>query len=295
MKKNEARFFVLGGAIITLLCLLFVKTQYRNWFPEKVKFVFSQIQKNSIVGIKIIGSKTITAQKKENQWLVNIQNKTYRADGLKINSIISSLLDIKKEEIISINKNRHKELGINKQLLIINTNSGKEYQLFIGDQKNQDTNYVRVGNEDDVFTASGFNDLFSQTYDLRDLNIYVISDEQRVTSIELIAPTGNLVLNKNKDQWSIDGKKAKNDIVETYLKEVKNQVGTDIIDSNTNLGLSPSFELKIKENGIEKTVKYFQQEDKTYLLSLSYSRDIYKMLEANASLLIKKDSDFLGD
>ena len=174
MKRNQKRLIQLLLVLLFLLLLFVIKLQPPQFLTKKPSQPFSTLIKEKINELLITKEITTSLVKKNKLWYVKKNNDEFPADQEKIGNIINAVIGLKKEEVVSTNKNKHKEFGIDKQKIEIKSEA-KKYVIFIGNSNGLDSNYVRLDNENEVFTAGGFTDALSSD-DYRDLNVHLIND-----------------------------------------------------------------------------------------------------------------------
>ncbi len=289
--KNRSRLVKLLIAFLLIFILLVAKNELANWqtklLPKKSNQSFFSLNKEKISEIIFTGDTTEKIYKKNNRWYIKKNNFEFRADEEKIDQTITSFLKLKKENIVSNNKTKHHELGIAKQKIEIKTN-GKTYTVFIGKTFGLSGNYVRLDNENEVFTAEGFNGLLT-TQDFRDLSLHFVTNESELTLLQI----EDIRLDKKDSNWKIDTKTAKKDRVDFYINDLKTLKATDILTSRTELPASIPFTIKVIESKKEKTLFIYQLSENSYLAKISVSDYIYQIPAAYVASLKKEVTDFL--
>lgn len=260
------------------------------FFPKKTVEPFKFLNKNTVTGIQIDSdSKVINLYKKDKIWFVKPSTATgeTKADQERIDNLIFTLSSLVKENVVSFNKKNHQDLGIGKNKIVLKTKD-KNYELYIGNTTGTDQNYVRIDNENEVFKASGFAQVFTP-FDYRDLNVNFVSDETAITEISI----NDLVLQKKKDQWFIANKQAKTDRVDFFLSDLKNLKAQDILPADTSLPYSPQLTIKINTNNTLQTAYFFTKDKDNYYLKSSSSYNIFQIPTIYVNSLKKEEKDFI--
>lgn len=292
MKNNQTRLIKLLTALIVVFFLFFLKNELPGYLPKKSNQPFNLIKKDQISEIIFSKDKTATVYKRQNAWYVKNGNNEFKADEERINKIIEGFVNLKKENIVSTNQNKHRELGIDKQKIEFKT-EGKSYLLYLGNTGGLSGNFVRIDNENVVFVSDGFDEAFT-TDDYRDLFVHFIKDDTKINVVEINFDNEKITLKKDGKDWKIGNKKAKQDRVDFYLSDLKTLKADDIYSKDSFLpSSSTTGYIKIKENGKEKFIYFLPQNDNNYIAKTSNSEYIYQIPAAYIASLKKEEKDFL--
>lgn len=301
MKKNRIRLISLT-LFLSLLLLIFVfNNRIKYWFPQKFHQPFSSINKKGIFEISIIDSNNKIVLSKKNHWLVKKEGQDYQADEERINKILDNIVSLKKEEIVSNNENRHKDLGIKDQKIILKSKD-KTHVLFIGNSSSIDKNYLKINNENDVFITSGFTDIFTNN-DFRDLKLNLIQDEESIDRIIIAFEEKTITLDKKKNKntisWQIDNKTLKKEKVDFFINNLITLKANDILVKNIPFDNPPALTIKLQENKEQKIVQFYLsineqnfQKQNYYLAKISTSDKLFSIADVYVSSLIKEEKDF---
>ena len=155
MRKNKQRLTYL----IIIICLfglfLAFKNEVMNFLKPKTPFLFSKISQKDITSMEINynGQNTLLFLKNQN-WLIKKDSQEYPADTEKINKIIKAVFSLKKDEIVANNKNKHPEMGINNNKIVVKTKN-QTTTVYVGKQAGTNSNYVRINEENQIFLVEG--------------------------------------------------------------------------------------------------------------------------------------------
>jgi len=292
-KKVKNRIVILG--LITLLIFLFFLFQEKITYlisQKEINYPFKKFNKSEINKIVIENkNKTTEIYKKNDSWYLKQQQKELRANKEKVEKIIDALTEIKKTEIVSKNKNKHQDFGIDKNKVIF-FNKKEKIIVYVGNSIDLNTNYIRLDNEDDVFLAENFGDVLT-TDDWRDLNINLIKNQENIQKIELSFDEKKLILKKEKDYWQINQKKAKKDRVDFFINDLTTLKANDIVFSPSLSDINPSIMIIIQEKNQIKKAEFFEKDKDNYLLKTSFNDVIYQISSPSVSFLKKEESDFI--
>ena len=290
MKKTKSRLFKLAFLLLTLLFLYILKIQFANFFSQKTPFVFPDLKNQSISHITIIGGKSISLYKKNGLWFVKQKKDEFRADQERINNLINNIINLKKEEIVSTNKTKHQQFGIDKEKISFKIND-KDFVVFIGKTTGLNKNYLRVDKQNEVFIGEGLTDVFYPD-DYRDLNVYLVDDENKVVMVKIAYDNKTLVLQNKNDKWYLKDKEIKKEKVSFFINELKTLKADDILPKKTSPSTIAELIINLKENRREKTANFYQQDEDNYLLKISTSELIYQISKNTVDSLKKQEQDF---
>lgn len=295
MKKNRSRILFLLIVTVTLFTLISTKDKIINsLFTKPIERPFSQITAESIKQIDIVNDKkTISLYKKNNQWYLKENQIEFLADQDKTNKIIIDFTQITEEELVSDNKKRFTDFGIEKNRIIIKT-INKNYSIYIGQLSGANKTYIKIDDQNAVFSVSGFGDVFSSsTNDYRDLSVNFLKDEKLITELTI----NNIVIKKNKNRWLVNNQEVKPDQISFYLNDLKTLKATDLLIQKPILYNNPELTITLRSDQEEKTAKFYpidsKQED--YYLVTSNSKFIFQISATSISTLKKEEKDFLKE
>ncbi|MGB9707145.1 MAG: DUF4340 domain-containing protein [Microgenomates group bacterium] len=291
--RNKKRLSSLLLILVFIFVFFVVKNNLHKILPQKSKKVFTTLKKNEIKEIDIeTNDKKIKIDKKNDFWIIKKEGVVFNADKERIEKIIDAFINLEKEEIASTNQKNFKNLGIDKQKITLITNK-KKYTVYIGNSPSLEKNYLKVNNENEVFIASGFSNLLYPD-DFRDLNLYLISDENKVNHLTIkIHPQTEFSLTKKNDNWFIGDKKAKKERVDYFINDLKTLKANDILPNNTPLPtFFPELTIVIKENNQEKTAYFLKKDENNYYLQIKENKQIYQVAAVYVSSFKKEEKDF---
>ncbi len=295
MQKSNQRFSIIVFLLIAALFSLVLKNNWSKLFPQKTESLFSKIKKNKIIQISLSqNSKKTNLYLKNNHWYLKKNNIEYKADEKRIRDIIDSFISLKKEEVVSKNKNKHSQFGIGKDKISFKTNK-KTYTLYIGKPQGLDKNYLRINNSAEVFIAQGFNNVFYPE-DFRDLRVKFINQENNITQVIISFNGSQIVLKKKKKDWFINKDKVKKESIDFFLNDLKTLKAEDIVSDNV-IVKQPLLTIKVKENNTEKIAEFFAKnktdDNNNYYLKTSNSSLFFEVSSNSVDNLKKERQYFL--
>lgn len=287
------RLIVLSVVILLLLAAITTKDILGRLFGPKPGKPFSAIKKELVSEIALQDDQARQRiYKKSGKWFVTKEGFEYPADAERISGLIDSMIGFTEGDPVSSNKSRHKDLGIGKDLVSLSAD-GKTYTLYIGEQTGTTSNYVRVGDENNVYVTSGFDTAFTPE-DYRDLSIRAVTSEDKVTTITLLNEGNEVLLTKDKDAWKANGAAAQREKVDFYINDVKTLRATDRVkNSEVSTDATPSLTVNIRESGKDTSVFFFPKDETTYFLRVGMNGPVYTIQAAYVESLKKTQADFL--
>ena len=259
MKFNNK---ILGIIFIALLAIVFIKKMADK--PEVRSFRDVLVAVDTALVDKIILTKgtenRVELQKQSGKWTVSSNGKSFDATTAAVNGVLSGLVNIKPQQLISKSKEKWPEYELDEA-------TGKKVEVYAGGKLldsfyagrfnfNQNTRsaktYFRKAAEDDVYSVDG---LLSMTFDkkvddFRNKKLFQGISKESVKGIALESKTGNQQINFTNGQWldqtstPLDSSK-----VENYISRLLNSNGSQIDD---NFSVSPD-KLESKINLLSET------------------------------------------
>jgi len=292
-KKTFNRLLILGTILFLLIFFIFCYQKIKKITDEKKSASpFKTLKKQDIK--KMIfekENKKYEVYKKNNSWYLKENNIEIKADKEKIEKIIEAVTEIKKEEIISKNKNKHQDFGIGKNKIIIFTQK-KQISIYVGNNAGFNNNYLRVNEENEVFLGKDFEE-FLNTNDWRELKVNLIEKEDNVEEVTLNYEGKTLVLKKEENEWKVNQKKAKKDRVDFFINEIFTLKGNDIVPYKSPSDINPSLTIQIREKNQIKKANFFKKDENNYWLTISFNNFVYQISSAYVLSLKKNEEDFI--
>jgi len=166
MKRTKKRLLLLLVLLFFLGFVYYLPNLKQKLTPKKQKKLFP-FKKEEITEIEFYFSKDNKQylKKRKKTWKVIENNKEYTADKDRVNNLIEFLTTLEKNEIVSKNKKKHKSFGIGEKKIVVKNKNGKVFTLFLGKPAGIQKYYVKIDNENEVFTAQGL-ELYPQDFKL---------------------------------------------------------------------------------------------------------------------------------
>ncbi len=290
MKKLKKRALNLTILTLFFLALYFAPLLIKRVFPKKQKAALN-LNPKAVKSLTFVFSKDKVqkARKENSRWYIIDKNKKLPADSQRIENLLQTLSSLKKDEIVSRKKDRHKELGIKEKKIVIGLENGKKIELYIGDQARIQKFYARIDNENEVFIANGL-EIYPE--DWRDLNLHFIDKIDKVKELKIIFKDKKILIEKTKDGWKIGSRKADTSKVDFYLSDFKSLRGKNILFASTLPLKNPEFIIKILEDKKAKELQIFPKGEKVFAW-IKGSKYVYEIDKEIFKNLQKTEKDFL--
>jgi len=288
MRNLNKRFFTLLWALV-LIVALYILIQKTPLLFKKEERVLKSLSKELINRVMLVDDKDkTTVDKKNKSWLIN----DFPADEERIEKIIEAVLNLKKEEMVSGNKNKYADFEVEgKRKIELAGNT-----VYIGKTYSYGKSYFRVDSDPNVYLADEDLSAFFYPKDFRDLRPHFINNESKVDKVEEQWKGGLLKLTKKNDQWvTLDNKTAKKDRVDFLINDIKTLKGEDALDkkkidlSNYPLDLS----IIVSEEGKEKKGLFYKIDNEKYYFYQEGSNYIYQIPSAYVASLKKEEKELV--
>ncbi len=291
MKTNSLRLLILLIFLLVLIGIFVGKNRITQYFAARRTPAFGALSANSVDKLDIRNnSQNTNLYKKGGAWFVTQDGIEYRADENKINTLIQNLHDLQIGETVSENKQKQGDYGIGPQKLTAYQGK-KSYVLYVGNTAGLDANYVKLGDSNNIFVASGFTDTFAST-DFRDLSVHFVNDESKVSRIELQHDGIDLTLVQKNADWYIGSQKAIRERVDFFTNDLKTLKAQNILKNSDRTLENPDLTITVKEQNTAKTAEFYKKDDTTYYMKTTVSPDLFEVAAADVSSFMKTESDF---
>ena len=293
MKKTKKRLLTIVTILVLTLLFLNFKDKINTYFTPKNQSLYPNFDKNQIQQIDFVQeNKTTKVYKKNNHWYLQKDKIEYQADEDRIVKVIDSLNSLKIEEIVSTNLKKQQDFGIKTDKLSFQI-QGKKYDLYIGKSASMATNYLKSGNQNNIFVASGFDSVFYPE-DLRNLNVRFVNQENDITGATIKFENTNLNLEKKNNNWFINNKKVERERIDYFLNDLKTLKAENILQAkDLDMANSTSdLEIKFVENKQEKIAKFYKKDKNRYYL-IYKGDNVFEIASTYVESLKKQEKDFL--
>jgi hypothetical protein len=189
----------------------------------------------------------LTLLKEENIWKVNTNNATYRADNNMVQNVLAELSAMKVESVVASEKSQWHEYNVSDSVgtLVSIDENGEEVVSFVvgrfsysqtantnpyGGKPNVST-FVRVQNDDNVYSVSGFLSMaFNRTANDFRNKLIVPDNKQNWEKLTFTYPAdSSYTLLKSGKNWILNGKVCDSTRIEGFLSSLADMRGFDLM------------------------------------------------------------------
>lgn len=292
MNKNFKKTIWLAILFVALMVIVFGISYFKNQPPQKQN-IFSSLNFDKISKIEIKESqKNVVLEKKGDGWFVG----ETKANPELVKNLLKEVEKIKDGELISTNPEKKKNFGLDEkatQIKIYQDNS-LALDIFVGRfSPEQYGQYLRKNNEDKVYLVKTYLAPVIEQ-DFRDLKIIKFQKEE-ISKLQWQYPKEKFSLSKDKEEWKINSKIAKKDIVESFLNELVNLSATDLLtdkkDEDAGL-VKPQLKLIVTAGDKNNEILFGKEEQAKIYLKIVGEKMVYLIDNYLKDELFKKAKDF---
>jgi hypothetical protein len=217
--------------------------------------------------IEIILSRTGSSS----DWVVMSEGNKYPADITVVKNILSQLNDITAERVAATSEDKWDQFEVSDSTgtrVILKDGNEEVADLYVGrfsyaqppqgaqqnpyqqQQRGKMTSFVRLGNETEVYAVDGFLKMSYQS----DVNSYrnkslVNVNKDDISRLVFQYPNNqNFSLNKNNEQWLIDGQMADSASAVAYINKIYRLTSSNFVDPSTVKTSDATYTLRIEGN-----------------------------------------------
>lgn len=282
-KKNNSRLLIIFIILLALVVFLFTRkngNKERSFNQDLTSFKTENI--NSIVLYpKSLKGQSIHIKKENNSWVIDANNKTYRADNRNITMMLNSLSDLKAESLVGNSKDSWKKFEVDDSLasrVQLFNNNKKMADIYFGKfsftQPRSMSTYVRVAGHKQTYKVDGFlgGEFNRKVNDLRDKTI--INDNiANWTKIKFNYPAdSSFVLTNSNGKWLLNGTPADSAAVASYINSSKNRNGEKIIDVSDSTALTNLYQLTIERKNLDPIILSVKKDGNKEILQSSENK-----------------------
>lgn len=272
--------------IITFLVLIgaFVLTRvFRSPGLERnlSKDIFS-VDTAKITTLKIYPTaeqrKEIKLVKDGKNWKVTRDEKTARAEGFRVKSLLNIIANLRPERMVSRKEEKWNEYEVGDTTAIkfvAMDGTNEKLSLYIGKQ-NGSLTYLRLDGEDEVYTVEGYiRSTFDKTFDDWRDKSFLRVEPDKVTKIAFNYPDSGFVAEKKDNAWVIGTEKADSASMQRFLNKLRTK---DIykFEDDFNALAQPDVTVVIEGGTVPPaTIKGWRQTFYKWILSSNRQDDVY--------------------
>ncbi|MBN2347656.1 MAG: DUF4340 domain-containing protein [Bacteroidales bacterium] len=238
----------------------------------------------------------VKIKKQGSGWKVTVEAKDYNADKNSINSMLSSLTELKSLRVAATDKSKWESFEVNDSLATrVQIKAGKKKitDIYIGkffykqpqnpnpysrNQMGKMTTYVRLQGDKEVYAVDGFLSMIfnRKAGDFRDKTV-IMSNKSDWSRLTFTYPAdSSFILYNESGRWMIDGILADSANVVNYLNKISRLSSSEFADNQQPLNASPDFKLSV-EGASPIQVKAYAAADSlnAYLVSSSMNEGVF--------------------
>lgn len=205
----------------------------------------------------------------EYAWEISSQENNYAADKSVVNTILAQFVSMRPERVAATKQDRWSDYEVDDEnaiKVVLKEGNKTLADLYIGkfsfsqppqsamqnqmqQQRGKMTSFVRPAGEDNVYAIDGFLKMAYQD----DVNAYRIKNlvqlnKNDITSIEFSYPDMRMALNKQDNQWLVNGQPADSAKTAKYINDIFRLSSTHFVDPATPKTGDASHKLTISGN-----------------------------------------------
>lgn len=279
---NKLNFKWLVGIFIVLLALTVVvvilnksestASKNRTFRSELTSFDTASVSRITI--IPKYGGTTINLFKREDKWLVTIDEKDYNADAAAIKSMLTNLKTLRAIRVAAKSKDLWAKYEVNDSAAThVMVNEGKKIvvDIYLGkfsyqqpkntnpymyQQQGKMTSYVRLAGDRQVYAVDGMIAMSFNRHasDFRNRTL-IRSNKENWNRLVFTLPESSFNLTKQGNNWMVDGLLADSASVASYLSSLAWLSSSNFTEESMLLSTTPSHTLIIEGENMEIPLK----------------------------------------
>lgn len=259
-KKLNSKTLIIVFAVLLVLVVLMKVVQHskgdRNF---SAKFFEVDTAKVSSFMIKPHGSKEeVHLVRNGKAWDLVKKNKTYRIEKNSVQPLLYELLNLKPDHLAGMDKSEWAQYQVTDSAATrvkVEQDGKVVADFFLGKfsfQQYQQTTYVRINNDDNVYAVSGIPAMtFNKSADdFRNKLMVQINHVPDVTKLDFSYPDSSFVMQKENNSWTINGAKLDSAKVATYLTTLSSLYASEFVDDDVVPG-ALKLSLKIEGKNVQ--------------------------------------------
>jgi hypothetical protein len=245
--------FIFGGLLVLVVIMRLVQHSKgeRNF---KAKFFEVDTAKVSAIILKPRGEKEdIRIVRTGKSWNLESKGKTYKIEKNAVAQMLYELATMKPDHVAANDKSEWGTYEVTDSAAsrVKVEEGGKQVADFligkVSFQQYQQTSYVRLPGEDDVYAVNGF---LAMTFnrradDLRDKSLVKINNPADITKLTFTYPDSSFSMLKDKDGWKINDVKMDSAKVASYLSTLSMINAQDFVSDAVPAG-NQIFSLRVE-------------------------------------------------
>ena len=286
---------ILSVVLITLLIITLIitfsdnKKDRGNFRSEIISFKIPDITRIEIASSRNDLPFSISKMS-EGQWEIEREDKRFAAESSQVDNLLHTLSNLKAKQVVAKSRNNWDQYSVDDSL-------GTKLRLYKGNALAADIvagrmsfsqsrnpyqqypdaiSYIRLASEETVYAVEGMltMSLNQSANDFRNADI-VKCDPQQLTRVSFTYPgDSSFVLQKENEQWNINGMPADSAHTQEFLNSLRNFTHRKFEDNTSVKDQEPHFEISVEGNNMETIrVKAFLKEEDEYSLVSSMNKE----------------------
>jgi hypothetical protein len=244
-KLNSKTLIIVFGVLLLLVVLLKVVQHSKGDRNFNAKFFEVDTAKVSAIIIKPRGSKDeVHLVRNGREWNLEKKGKTYRVEKNSVQPLLYELVNLKPDHLAAMDKTDWSQYQVTDTAAtrVKVEQAGKVVaDFFLGKfsfQQYQQTSYVRVNNDDNVYAVNGIPAMtFNKSADdFRNKLLVQINHVPDITKLDFAYPDSSFVMQKDNNSWVVNGEKLDSAKVATYLNSISSLYALEFVDDAVTPG-----------------------------------------------------------
>lgn len=284
MNKNKLLIIVFGVLLLVYLGNKFLgPDNERNFKNVLVELDTASVSK-LVIKARANSGDPVTILKEGENWIVTRGNKSDNADVNSVKNMLSSLRKLEPQRLVANSEDKWAQYEVNDSLgTQVKVYQGEEVaaDVVIGkfnfnQQARTAATFVRLTNEDEVYTVEGFlASTFNQEYNSFRNKTFITTTPENLTALKFdYAGDSSFVLDKVNEQWQLNGVVADSTSVAKYINGLRRMNQREFEDD-----FSPSensvYTLTIAGNNMDAIIVKGYLKDDEIILNSSLNSGAY--------------------
>ncbi len=289
-RKTRSRLVLLSTVLVLFLGSLVFKDIIWSRLPSGASTPFLAVTRQSVTGVQILDAGRETdLYNRKGTWYLKRAGVEYLADQVRVNALLDAVFSFKKGDVYSTNKKNHRELGIDKQRIVIRNDKGA-VTVYVGSAYTLSQRYIRFATEDEVYAGEGFDDAFTSP-DYRDLALHLVTNPEQVSRISYESPQRSSLYEKTKNDWQADGVKLAREKMDFFLNDIQSLKAADIEPKSRVQLPDRAFSLTVQEAGVSRAAVFFAKDETEYFMTVNDGPLVYTVKSGLVESLKKTPED----
>lgn len=284
MNKNKLLIIVFGALLLVYLGNKFLgPNNERNFKNVLVELDTASVSK-LVIKARANDGDPVTILKEGKNWIVTKGNKSDNADVNSVKNMLSSLRKLEPQRLVANSEDKWAQYEVNDSLgTQVKVYQGEEVatDVVIGkfnfnQQARTASTFVRLTNEDEVYTVEGFlASTFNQEFNSFRNKTFITTTPENLTALKFdYAGDSSFVLDKVNEQWQLNGVVADSTSVAKYINGLRRMNQREFVD-DFSPSENPVYTLTIAGNNMDAIIVKGYLKDDEIILNSSLNSGAY--------------------